>query len=168
MACNSFPWALLAHLGQRKVPAVAFQLVCRQLEVFGECETAVFPAVESFGHGIDFGVSHLFEGLRRQKGTDSARAIDDDRPILVRQGAFHLNLEESARDGNSPLDITLPDFILFPDIEQNGPVSVSLPVVYIFRRQLGNRLPRLRHQFVVRLDHDFRPSVNNREKKRPL
>ena len=64
----------------------------------------VLPAVETAGHADDVGVTELSEGLSCERAADPAGAVDDDRCVVVRYAARNLDLQETTRDVDGPLE----------------------------------------------------------------
>src|SRR5258708_1769264 len=71
--------ALLAHLVQQEVPAVALDLLGLERPVFHHREARLRPLLEAALEIGDVLVAQILEGLGRQHGTEPALAVEADR-----------------------------------------------------------------------------------------
>ena len=75
--------ALLAHLGQEDVAAVAVALLGGERVGRDPVAALVLPAAEAAGHRHDVAVAELLQRLGRERGADAAGAVDDDGGVVV-------------------------------------------------------------------------------------
>ena len=67
----------------------------------------------------------------------------------------HLHLEEASRHRHRALQVPLPVFLFFPDVQDHVLAVVLQQLVHLLRRQLLHGAARLVHQLLKCLGHDL-------------
>ena len=108
----------LADLGQEDVAVVPVALLGVSDRGRDPVAAFVLPAAEAAGHRHDVGVAELLERLGRERRAGAARAVDDDRRVLVGELGLDLALEVAAGDEHRAGDRALLVLVLLADVEE--------------------------------------------------
>src|SRR5207244_6520914 len=107
-----------------EVAAVPAPLRVRERLRHLEGEAVSLPIREPAGQGHGVLVAELPERLRGEGGAVARRTVDDQGPVLVRNGLLDSGLEVPARHVHGPRDVALLPLVALPYVDDDRPVAV--------------------------------------------
>src|SRR5579883_154498 len=101
-------------------------------------KASVLPSVKPASHVIDVFVSHLAQCTRSEKRTQSACAMQDNRPLAVGHFLFDSQFEEAARNGYRLGQVALTPFVAFAHVDYHR-LGRFDHLARFFHAELGTR-----------------------------